>query len=78
LWHELRDFRETIRDRAQQEVGFRQLAEATARPANSLMRIFGPNSNPSAKNLFGVLAHRSLKISGETSRAGRQLGTSDQ
>jgi hypothetical protein len=27
-------------------------------PANSLMRMFGPNGNPSAKNSFGVLAHR--------------------
>ena len=86
-----RDFRETIRDRAQREpkfrkallseaielmlsgdektgrailrnyinatVGFRQLEEATSIPANSLMRMFGPNGNPSAKNLFGVLAH---------------------
>jgi len=86
-----RDFRETIRERAQREsrfrkallreaiqlmlsgdektgrailrnyinatVGFRQLQDATPIPANSLMRMFGPNSNPSAKNLFGVLAH---------------------
>jgi DNA-binding phage protein len=86
-----RDFRETIRERAQQEprfrkallreaielmlsgdektgrailrnyinatVGFRQLEEATSIPATSLMRMFGPNGNPSAKNLFGVLAH---------------------
>lgn len=86
-----RDFRETIRDRAQREpqfrrallreaielmlagdektgrailrnyinatVGFRQLEEATSIPANSLMRMFGPNGNPSAKNLFGILAH---------------------
>ena len=34
--------------------GFRQLAEATSLPANSLMRMFAPNGNPSAKNLFGV------------------------
>jgi len=86
-----KDFRETIRERAQQDprfrkallreaielmlsgdektgrailrnyinatVGFRQLEEATSIPANSLMRMFGPNGNPSAKNLFGVLAH---------------------
>jgi len=38
-------------------VGRRQLAGATSIPANSLMRMFGPNDNPSAKNLFGVLAH---------------------
>lgn len=86
-----KDFRETIRERAQREpqfrkallreaielmlsgdektgrailrnyinatVGFRQLEEATSIPATSLMRMFGPNGNPSAKNLFGVLAH---------------------
>src|ERR1017187_7521645 len=86
-----KDFRETIRERAQREpqfrkallreaielmlsgdekagrpiprnyinatVGFRRLEEATSIPANSLMRMFGPNGNPSAKNLFGVLAH---------------------
>ena len=86
------DFRETVRERAQQEprfrkallreaiepddlgrredgrrailrnyinatVGFRQLEAATSIPASSLMRMFGPNGNPSAKNLFGVLAH---------------------
>jgi hypothetical protein len=86
-----KDFRETIRERAQREprfrkaslrepielmlsgdertgrailrnyinatAGFRQLEAATSIPANSLMRIFGPKGNPSAKNLFGVLAH---------------------
>lgn len=86
-----KDFRETIRERAQREprfrqallreaielmlsgdektgrailrnyinatVGFRQLEQATRIPANSLMRMFGPGGNPSAKNLFGVLAH---------------------
>jgi hypothetical protein len=86
-----RDFRETIRERAQREprfrkallqeaielmlsgdektgrailrnyinatIGFQQLEEATRIPAPSLMRMFGPKGNPSARNLFGVLAH---------------------
>jgi hypothetical protein len=86
-----KDFRETIRERAQREpqfrkallceaielmlagdekigrailrnyinatVGFQELQEATLIPATSLMRMFGPKGNPSAKNLFGVLAH---------------------
>ena len=86
-----KDFRDTIRDRAQREAGFRQgllreglelicngdfatgrailrnyinatigfekLATVTGTPPKSLMRMFGPNGNPSAKNLFGVLAH---------------------
>jgi hypothetical protein len=60
--------RETIRDRAQQEPKFRQLAEATSLPANSLMRMFGPNGNPSAKNLFGVLAHLQARFPGTFSR----------
>jgi hypothetical protein len=38
-------------------LGFRRLEEATSIPATSLTRMFGPNGNPSAKNLFGVLAH---------------------
>jgi len=38
-------------------VGFQRLEQATSIPANSLMRMFGPKGNPSAKNLFGVLAH---------------------
>lgn len=86
-----RDFRETVRERAQREpafrrallreavelmlsgdettgrailrnyinatVGFPDLSEATAIPATSLMRMFGPKGNPSARNLFRVLAH---------------------
>lgn len=86
-----RDFRETVRERAQRQpafrkallreaielmlsgdeqtgrailrnyinatVGFQELERATSIPATSLMRMFGPKGNPSAKNLFGVLAH---------------------
>lgn len=86
-----KDFRETIRERAQEEpafrrallqealelmlngdiktgkalmrnyinatVGFQELARAVRTPAPSLMRMFGPKGNPSAKNLFGVIAH---------------------
>jgi hypothetical protein len=86
-----RDFRETIRERAQRQpafrrallreaielllsgdeqtgrailrnyinatIGFQELERATSIPATSLMRMFGPKGNPSAKNLFGVLAH---------------------
>ena len=86
-----KDFRDTIRERAQQEpafrrallqeaielmltgdvttgkalirnyvnatVGFQELARAVDTPAPSLMRMFGPKGNPSAKNLFNVIAH---------------------
>ncbi|MBW8748371.1 MAG: transcriptional regulator [Acidobacteria bacterium] len=85
-----RDFRETIRERAQREpafrqsllreglqlintgdfatgrailrnyinatIGFSRLAQATKIPSPSLQRMFGPKGNPSAQNLFGVIA----------------------
>ncbi len=85
-----RDFRETIRERAQREpafrqsllleglqlinngdfatgrsilrnyinatIGFTKLARKTRIPSPSLQRMFGPNGNPSAANLFGVIA----------------------
>lgn len=85
-----RDFRDTIRERAQREPAFRQallqeglqlitsgdfatgrailrnyinatmgfptLARKTKIPSPSLQRMFGPNGNPSARNLFGVIA----------------------
>ena len=49
--------RAILRNYINATVGFRKLEAATSIPANSLMRMFGPNGNPSAKNLFGVLAH---------------------
>ena len=49
--------RATLRNYINATVGFRRLEEATSIPANSLMRMFGPKGNPSARNLFGVLAH---------------------
>jgi DNA-binding phage protein len=37
-------------------VGFPQLSKKTHIPKTSLMRMFGPSGNPSAGNLFGVIA----------------------
>lgn len=37
--------------------GFTDLEAAVEIPATSLMRMFGPKGNPSARNLFGVIAH---------------------
>jgi DNA-binding phage protein len=85
-----RDFRNTIRDRAQRDaafrksllreglqlihegdfatgrailrnyinatIGFSELARETKISSPSLQRMFGPKGNPSAQNLFGVLA----------------------
>ena len=49
--------RAILRNYINATIGFQELEQATSIPANSLMRMFGPNGNPSAKNLFGVLAH---------------------
>jgi hypothetical protein len=38
-------------------VGFEKLGEATATPAKSLIRMFGPRGNPQARNLFGVIGY---------------------
>jgi DNA-binding phage protein len=90
-----RDFRETVRDRAQREpkfrqgllregleliyngdfitgrailrnyihatIGFPELARVTKIPSPSLQRMFGPNGNPRAENLFGVIAQLQLQ-----------------
>ena len=37
-------------------VGFAALSRAVDTPPESLMRMFGPKGNPSAANLFGVVA----------------------
>ena len=37
-------------------LGFTRLSEATHIPSPSLQRMFGPKGNPSAQNLFGVIA----------------------
>ncbi len=49
--------RAILRNYINATAGFGQLEEATSIPKGSLMRMFGPKGNPSAKNLFGVLAH---------------------
>src|SRR5579863_4582415 len=36
-------------------IGFEKLAAATGTPAKSLMRMFGPNGNPTAANLSEVI-----------------------
>jgi DNA-binding phage protein len=46
-----------LRDYIKATTGFERLSAATDVPAKSLIRMFGPNGNPQAKNLFGVIAH---------------------
>jgi hypothetical protein len=46
-----------LRDYIKATVGFEKLGEATATPAKSLIRMFGPRGNPQARNLFGVIGY---------------------
>lgn len=45
-----------IRDYINATVGFERLAEDTGTPSKSLMRMFGPTGNPSARNLLSVIS----------------------
>lgn len=47
--------RSVMRDFVNATIGFDALAEATGTPSKSLMRMFGPQGNPTAANLFAVL-----------------------
>ena len=48
--------RAVLRDFIDATIGFGALAEATATPPESLMHMFGPDGNPTAANLFGVIS----------------------
>jgi len=37
-------------------IGFDRLSKVLGRPQKSLMRMFGPNGNPTAENLLGVIS----------------------
>ncbi|TGD97249.1 DNA-binding protein [Methylobacterium nonmethylotrophicum] len=45
-----------LRDYINATIGFEQLAETTGSSSKSLMRMLSPAGNPTASNLFGVLA----------------------
>ena len=45
-----------LRDYINGTIGFQELSHLTHTPAKSLMRMFGPNGNPQARNLFDVIA----------------------
>ena len=45
-----------LRDYINGTIGFEELGDRTQTPPKSLMRMFGPNGNPQAKNLFDVIA----------------------
>ena len=45
-----------LRDYINATVGFEKLAQETGTPPKSLMRMLGPNGNPRASNLLGVIS----------------------
>ena len=45
-----------LRDYINATIGFEKLGKKVGLPPKSLMRMFGPNGNPQAKNLFAVIA----------------------
>ena len=46
-----------LRDYIKATVGFEQPGAATDTPPKSLIRMFGPNGNPQARNLFSVIGY---------------------
>lgn len=44
-----------LRDYINATIGFERLSAKTQIPAKSLIRMFGPNGNPQAQNLFDVI-----------------------
>ena len=64
-----------LRDYINATIGFEDLAEATGLSSKSLMRMFGPDGNPQASNLFAVLGHlqkaEKVELEVRAARAGR-------
>ena len=46
-----------LRDYINATIGFEELSRVTKRPTKSLMRMFGPDGNPHARNLLEVIGH---------------------
>ena len=44
-----------LRDYINATIGFRELGGLTEKSPKSLMRMFGPNGNPQARNLFEII-----------------------
>jgi len=45
-----------LRDYVNATIGFESLAETMGKSPKSLMRMFSPTGNPTAKNLFGIIS----------------------
>lgn len=50
------DGRATLRAYINATIGFERLSKVLGRPEKSLMRMFGPEGNPTAENLLGVIS----------------------
>jgi len=46
-----------VRDVIKATIGYAELARRTGTPETSLIRMFGPNGNPTAENLSAVFVH---------------------
>ena len=46
-----------LRDYINATIGFEDLSEVFGNSSKSLMCMFGPNGNPQARNLFGVISY---------------------
>ena len=55
LQGEVDEGRAALRAYVNATIGFEKLGAALGRPHKSLMRMFGPNGNPTAENLLGVI-----------------------
>ena len=61
-----------LRDYINATVGFDQLGGLTRKPPKSLMRMFGPEGNPQARNLFEIISrlqqHEGVRLEVRTAR----------
>lgn len=55
--------RAVLRSYINATIGFDDLASKIGKPVKSVMRMFGPNGNPTAQNLFAVI-HQLQKATG--------------
>jgi len=57
LDNEVAAARNMLRHLIKGSIGYADLSRRTGTPEKSLIRMFGPRGNPTAANLFSVLAH---------------------
>jgi DNA-binding phage protein len=56
LGGDIDDGRIALRSYINATIGFERLSKVLGRPQKSLMRMLGPNGNPTAENLLGVIS----------------------